>query len=105
MGPVGRKPEHSRSLPLTIYQFVRTMFSILLGSSEEIIAQSQDWLEASFALTVWWDGSSDQQIAKWSADVSRASNRAPVDDALDPYLGRLRDAFLCVTDFYAEESF
>ena len=98
MDLLGRQSQTSRSLPLSIYQGIRTMFSILLGSTEEIIAQSQDWLEAACALTVWWDGSSDQKIAKWNADVSRASSRGPVPDTADLYLGRLREAFLCVTD-------
>ena len=107
MDPMGRQSQSSRNLPWTIYQAVSTMLCILLGSSAEIMSQSQDWLEASCALTVWWDGSSsDQNIARWSADVSRASRRSPSDDdSSDPYLARLRDAFLCVTDPQSKDSF
>ena len=100
------RSQRSRSLPLSIYQAVRSMLSILLGDADIIIQQSQDWLEASCALTAWWDGRSDQQIARWSADVSRASSRVPGKDAeVDPYLSRLRDAFLCVTDPQSKDSF
>ena len=100
------RSERSRSLPLSIYQGVLTMLSILLGDSEVIVQQSQDWLEASCALTVWWDGRSDQQIARWSEAVSRASSRLLQRDAeVDPYLNRLRDAFLCVTDPQSKDSF
>ena len=99
MDSPGRQSQNSRHLPWSVYRGIHTMMSMLMGSTEDIISQSQDWLEASCALTAWWDGSSDQQIAQWSADVSRASARSPDRGSdVDPYLGRLRDAFLCVTD-------
>ncbi|RMZ91093.1 hypothetical protein DV736_g1679, partial [Chaetothyriales sp. CBS 134916] len=84
-------------LPLTIYHALTTLYSILLGSTTEIISQSQDWLEASIALTVWWDGAGQSDIADWSLGVSQAGNQAE-SSPLDPYLIRLRDSFLCVTD-------
>ncbi|RMZ78319.1 hypothetical protein DV737_g3938, partial [Chaetothyriales sp. CBS 132003] len=86
-----------QNLPLTIYHALTTLYSILLGSTTEIISQSQDWLEASIALTVWWDGTGQSDIADWSLGVSQAGNQAE-SSPLDPYLIRLRDAFLCVTD-------
>ena len=93
-----------RNLPFSIYQAVKIMYSILMGSAPEIINQSQDWLEASIALTVWWDGTKEASIAKWSLAVSQANKQA--DDAeIDPYLARLRDSFLCVTDPNAKNSF
>ncbi|RMD42591.1 hypothetical protein DV735_g2536, partial [Chaetothyriales sp. CBS 134920] len=86
-----------QNLPLTIYHALSTLYSILLGSTTEIISQSQDWLEASVALTVWWDGIGPSDIANWSLRVSQAGNQAE-SPWLDPYLIRLRDSFLCVTD-------
>jgi Nup85 Nucleoporin len=103
---LGRQSQNSRSLPLSIYQGIRTMLNILLGSSEEIVAQSQDWLEATCALTVWWDGGSEEKIAKWTASVSHASSRTGNDkDEPNPYLDRIRESFLCVTDPGSKESF
>jgi Nup85 Nucleoporin len=90
-----RKP--GNRLPLTIYQNLKTMYNILLGSVEEIMNQSQDWLEAATSLTVWWDGSEQDDITTWSKNVSR-SNIPGVSASDDPYLSRLSAAFLCVTD-------
>ena len=97
-GLLGRS-QKGRKLPWSIYQGLRILYSILRGSVEEITALSQDWLEASCALTVWWDGSADTKVANWSLDVSRANDQQ-LDGELpsDSYLGRLRDSFLYVTD-------
>ena len=46
-------------VPWTIYQNLKTIYGILLGSNVEILASSQDWVEASVALTVWWDGNDE----------------------------------------------
>jgi len=98
LGKLNQTPKGK--IPWTIYQNLKILYSILLGSAEEIIAQSQDWLEAATALTIWWDGAEDAKIAQWSFDVSRATELAQEEDlaAANPYLTRLRDAFLCVTD-------
>lgn len=93
------------SLPWTIFQNLKILYSILLGSAEEIAAQSQDWLEAATSLTIWWDGSNDASVAQWSFDVSRANQMAGEDDAVDPYLNRLRDSFLSITDPNDKNSF
>jgi hypothetical protein len=104
---LGGRSQNARSLPLSVYQALHTMFNILLGSTDDIINQAQDWLEAACALTVWWDGQgADQAIALWSEDVTRATNQAtPLDRSKDLYLRRLRDSFLSVTDPGAKESF
>ncbi|RMZ78435.1 hypothetical protein DV738_g3859, partial [Chaetothyriales sp. CBS 135597] len=86
-----------QNLPLAIYHVLTTLYSILLGSTTEIISQSQDWLEASVALTVWWDGIGSSDITSWSLRVSQADNQAESVPP-DPYLIRLRDSLLCVTD-------
>ncbi|KAJ9495470.1 hypothetical protein LTR99_010186 [Exophiala xenobiotica] len=87
------------TLPWTIYQSLKIMYSIMLGSAEEIAAQSQDWLEAATSLTIWWDGTADAAVAQWSFDVSRANNAAQEQHSVtDLYLARLRDSFLSVTD-------
>ncbi|OAP64093.1 hypothetical protein AYL99_00065 [Fonsecaea erecta] len=104
LGRVGQKP--ASALPWTIYQNLKILYSILLGSAEEIAAQSQDWLEAATSLTIWWDGIADTAaVAQWSFDVSRANNLAKQDEDFNPYLGRLRDAFLSVTDPDDKNSF
>ncbi|ERF72139.1 hypothetical protein EPUS_02930 [Endocarpon pusillum Z07020] len=94
-----------RQLPWSIYQKLKVFYGILLGSADEIIAQSQDWLEATAALTVWWDGTEDLNIATWSINVSRAQRADASDRIEDPYLARISAAFLCVTDPDYEDSF
>jgi hypothetical protein len=100
-----RRSQRSRNLPMSIYHGIKILYGILIGSSTEIITQSQDWLEAACALTVWWDGTSDAQIANWSLAVGRATRSAPANAGVNPYLTRLRDAFLCVTDSDAQGTF
>ncbi|KIW88307.1 uncharacterized protein Z519_10874 [Cladophialophora bantiana CBS 173.52] len=104
LGKIGQKS--GSSLPWTIFQNLKILYSILLGSAEEIAAQSQDWLEAATSLTIWWDGTAETgTVAQWSFDVSRANNLTKQDEDFNPYLGRLRDAFLSVTDPNDKNSF
>lgn len=93
---LGRKS--TSSIPWSIFTGLKVVYNILLGSAEEIVAQSQDWLEAVTSLTIWWDGTADAAVARWSFDVSRANNMAEDDDNdINPYLNRLRESFLSVT--------
>lgn len=104
--PLLKSTERSQSnVPESIYQNLRIMYSILLGSAVEIIAQSLDWLEATAALTIWWDGSDEDTIATWSLNVSRSHRPNNEQSREDPYLSRLSAAFLCVTDPDDSDSF
>ena len=93
------------NVPETIFNSLGNMYSILLGSSVEIIAQSMDWLEASAALTIWWDGDDDDAIAAWSLNVSHSQQPDQPTVQENPYLSRLSAAFLCVTDPDDKDSF
>jgi hypothetical protein len=104
LGKLGQKS--TSTIPWTIYQNLKILYNILLGSAEEIAAQSQDWLEAATSLTIWWDGSPSASVAQWSFDVSRANNADTESTGdMDPYLARLRDSFLSVTDPNDKNSF
>ncbi|KAJ5757111.1 uncharacterized protein N7511_007293 [Penicillium nucicola] len=46
-------------IPWSIYQSLRSIYRILLGDPAAIKAHSQDWVEATIALTAWWDGEDD----------------------------------------------
>ena len=98
----GDKPP--RKLPWSVYEQLKITYSILLGSVEEITAQSQDWLEAAMALTIWWDGSDDNSVANWRLSISR-SQREHLQDVENPFLSRLAASFLCVTDPDDKDSF
>lgn len=100
-------------IPWHVYESLKVLHKILLGSSTEILAIAQDWLEASFALTVWWDGVEVDKIHHWSLSVSRQADmldenrrEMPTFSAKDgPYLRRLKASFLCATDPTLEGSF
>ena len=89
-------------LPPSIVDSLISVYRILLGSAEDILAQSQDWLEAATALTIWRDDVEEESIAAWSRDVSR-SHGMTADDSI--FLHRLRAAFLYVTDPNTADSF
>lgn len=102
-------------IPWHVYESLKVLHKILLGSATEILAIAQDYLEASFALTVWWDGVEDDKIRNWSLTVSRQSafpdgtdpgEQQPNLSANDgPFQRRLKAAFLCATDPNIEGSF
>ncbi|KAJ5121094.1 uncharacterized protein N7515_009055 [Penicillium bovifimosum] len=46
-------------VPWSIYQCLRSIYRIILGDPSAIKARSQDWVEATIALTAWWDGEDD----------------------------------------------
>lgn len=88
-----------RSLPYDVFERLQTIYSILLGSFTEVKTVSNDWLEASILLTVWWNGTPENKVSQWSFDVSRAHNQTQSEEAgLQSYLKRLKESFLAVTD-------
>ena len=94
-------------VPWTIYQHLRTAYEIMLGGVSEIMSCSDDWLEATTSLTIWWDGTDDEgdEVVVGSlSDMRRSLNqstmrsqrRGPrgVDlNATTAYLQRLMLAF------------
>lgn len=46
-------------VPWSIYQSLRSIYRIILGDPSAIKGNSQDWVEATIALTAWWDGEDD----------------------------------------------
>ncbi|KAI5296462.1 hypothetical protein KEM52_002083 [Ascosphaera acerosa] len=75
-------------LPLTIYDNLRTMYSIICGDVDAILDNAQDWLEATFALTVWWYGDDEDQ---------HGSHQQTEQDGRDEYLARLACAVATAT--------
>lgn len=59
-------------IPWTIYENLRALYGQILGSTDEIVLVSQDWVEACVYLTVWWDGEDNMEP---SASVSRSNLR------------------------------
>jgi len=88
-----------KGLPYDIFQHLRTIYNILLGSYDVLSSISNDWLEASLLLTIWWNGNPDNRVQQWSFDVSRAHNAGQNSElGTQAYLTRLKESFLVVTD-------
>ncbi|CAI7648814.1 unnamed protein product [Penicillium manginii] len=91
-------------VPWTIYQSLKSLYRIILGDTTTIKNYSQDWVEATIGLTVWWDGEDDVAggidfgASANSMDFSRSRGsrsqlRAVDRNMRDAYLARLDLAF------------
>ena len=100
-------------VPWTIYQNLKTIYHITLGETSVILKHSQDWMEATMALTIWWDGDDDNEVTKEGLNARRSSTKrsqsqAPRSVDLNPeeaYLRRLDYTFSCVTDLETHGAF
>ncbi|KAK3615215.1 hypothetical protein LTR56_026729 [Elasticomyces elasticus] len=59
-------------VPWTIYTNLKLSYDILLGSQDEIMDASQDWLQASIYITAWWKGEDE---APGAVGLSKSSLR------------------------------
>lgn len=91
-------------VPWTIYQNLRSLYRIILGDTATIKKHSQDWVEATIGLTVWWDGEDDESAGgidfgassnsmDFQRSRSRVQLRAVDRNMRDAYLDRLDLAF------------
>lgn len=101
-------------VPWTIFQNLKALYGILLGGTTEIVSLSQDWIEATIALTIWWDGNDDDDdfevgsLAMTRRSLRRSQSRSGrlVDlNSNAAYLRRLAFAFARVTDTSEDEMF
>ena len=100
-------------VPWTIYQNLKALYGILLGGATEIISFARDWVEATVALTVWWDGDDDDEVAVGSLALNRRSlrklpsrvSKSVEVNAGEAYRRRLAYAFGRVTDDSDEDAF
>lgn len=90
-------------VPWSIYENMKLVYGILLGGVDELLDASQDWLEASIYLTVWWDGEEEisgglgrSQNLRRSMQASQRTREADVAPGA-AYRKRLADAFTLVT--------
>ncbi|KAI9797215.1 MAG: hypothetical protein M1833_005624 [Piccolia ochrophora] len=104
-----RKPNTTSSLsqasrraeskvPWSIYQNLKTLYGLLMGNNTELVAFSQDWLEATIALTAWWDGKDDTpRDSRYSMDPRDLNDE-------QAYAQQLAQAFSRVTSDESDES-
>jgi hypothetical protein len=83
-------------VPWDIYQNLVILYSLVMGDSNAIIENAQDWCEATVGLLVWWDeGKEDRRLALGRSQASRRSITKDSDDEI--YLRKLERAFESAT--------
>ena len=93
-------------VPWTILQRLKTLYGLILGGSLEILSSSENWVEGTIALTAWWSGDDDEEVAIGSLAMTRrfmkqSRSRSPRLIDADPglaYRRRMASAFERVTD-------
>ncbi|QIW97534.1 hypothetical protein AMS68_003052 [Peltaster fructicola] len=91
-------------VPWTLYENLRVLYLQLQGSVDEILLVSQDWLEASIFLTVWWDGDNGEQAQKGARKVTQHTREVYITPVA-AYQQRLSDAFSLATSEPADPLF
>jgi hypothetical protein len=89
--------EAESRVPWQVYTSLRAMYNILLGKTNEILAVSQDWVEASIFLTAWWNGNLPAPAHVRNNSQSVVARPATGDDKT-VYLTRLSSSFKRATD-------
>ncbi|KAI9762074.1 MAG: hypothetical protein M1840_001483 [Geoglossum simile] len=97
-------------VPWTIYQGLKYMYGIVIGGTTEILSFSQDWVEATIALTAWWNGEEDENDLRNSIGGNTrnsTNNRSPPwpQDDRTAYLRKLASVFGRVTNITDEDAF
>ncbi|KAF2429384.1 hypothetical protein EJ08DRAFT_276773 [Tothia fuscella] len=59
-------------VPFEIYECIKDVYNQLLAGHEDLFKSSFDWVEAVFALTIWWNGD-DGVIPRGNMGASRRS--------------------------------
>lgn len=60
-------------VPWAILQNLKVLYGILLGGSLEILSYSENWVEGTIALTAWWGGEDDEEVAMGALAMSKRS--------------------------------
>ncbi|KAI0009839.1 hypothetical protein F4779DRAFT_580167 [Xylariaceae sp. FL0662B] len=82
---LARKAESQ--IPWDIYENLQSLYAILAGEPEAILAAAQDWCEATIGLFGWWDhGHNQRNLGMSHARSLHSGNRASGDE---DSLGRL----------------
>jgi hypothetical protein len=91
-GRTARKAESQ--VPWHIYQNLVTLYSLMMGEKSAIVENSQDWLEATVGLLVWWDESKDDRRLALGKSQAFRVNRESDEES---YLRKLRKSFNTAT--------
>ena len=91
-------------VPWAIYHNLKSLYRIILGDVETITSQAQDWVEATVALTAWWDGDDDTPTYGFGSTAGYKFGQPTVpktkradSDPRGAYLERLDAAYRSIT--------
>ena len=84
-------------VPWTIYENLKLAYGLLLGNTDELIDASQDWLEASIYLTVWWDGDTGTTMRKSASHMKPKTREVDLAPGV-AYRRHLAEAFAIATE-------
>lgn len=59
-------------VPWSVYENLGKLYQLLIGNEEELLSISADWIEASLALAIWWNGE-EEEAGPGSLAASRRS--------------------------------
>jgi hypothetical protein len=94
-------------VPFFVFENLKTLYGILLGSEDEIVSFAADWIEATVGLTVWWDGNSVDAFSRSTGRTSGMFQTSIFNGGQDAtnagYIRRLATAFRRVTDEGTQE--
>lgn len=85
-------------IPWSIYESIKGIYGILLGDASAIISVSEDWVEATVGLSVWWNGEEDEAGRSVNGLGGSKSQSILRPEDANPYLRRLEYSFATVTD-------
>ncbi|KAI9791725.1 MAG: hypothetical protein M1816_003535 [Peltula sp. TS41687] len=97
-------------VPWPIYQSLTALYRILGGSTTAILANAQDWVEASLGLTIWWNGGKEPELgdSPKSYDMTISFSQSSGRQSTEPgslYLERLAWSFKHATDSSLPDTF
>lgn len=82
-------------VPFEIYEALQDLYGQLLGHPSDLMKSSYDWLEATIAIAVWWDGNEDKSGSR--RQLGGQSRPVDVTPTL-AYRQRLSTAFSIVME-------
>lgn len=85
-------------VPWEIYEQLRLIFDIALGSEEAVLATAQDWCEATIGLFGWWDEGKNDKPLHMSRSQSLILASQNKDTSPEGYLERLARSFQMAID-------
>ena len=105
-----RSRQAESKVPWTIYQNLKYFYGQLMGTPNETIAASIDWLEATIGITAWWNGDDEDGLQQDMANSRRLNRslRKYQERLVDThpqaaYLRKLSQALVVVQDGQGDE--